>query len=273
LASVAAQVFRIASNQDLFLQELADVIKSDPALTSKLLKIVNSAFYGNHQQISTVKQAVLILGGNEIVDIAFALATARVFNVKPVPGAITPKELWRHSISTAVVAHHLSQRFLQDRVPGMFTAGLLHDMGKIFLLEQFPHVSLQVYRKNLEQNIPVFEIEEEFIGMSHAKIGQMLSAGWNLPRPIVEIIGYHHEPALARHHPTEAALIGLADDLCHRLENNSGDEENTISFHSNLTYGHHEVLRTLPLDMCSRDLTRDAALIIEENNDLIQTLF
>ncbi|NTW78381.1 MAG: HDOD domain-containing protein, partial [Syntrophaceae bacterium] len=98
LPSIAVRIFNIASNPDSSSTELLNIIKQDPALTSKILKTVNSAFYGNPQKISSVQQAVILLGNDEIVDLAFGLAAAKVFDIKPVHGMIDPKFLWHHAI-------------------------------------------------------------------------------------------------------------------------------------------------------------------------------
>lgn len=194
LPSIATQIYSIASDPYSSAAELADIIMNDPALTSKLFKTVNSAFYGSPQQISSVKQAVVLLGMEEIVGIAFGLAAAKVFNIKAASGPIDPKLLWRHSVGTALIAQHLCRTIPQYRNQGAFTAGLLHDVGKIFLIENFP-TEYSFICANPDSRLPLYELEGELFGLNHAAIGKLLSSEWNLPEPLVHAESHSYRRA------------------------------------------------------------------------------
>jgi putative nucleotidyltransferase with HDIG domain len=271
LPAIAAHVFRIASDQESSATELAEVVKNDPALTGKILKIVNAAFYGNPQKIASVMQAVMILGFNEITDIAFGLAAARVFDTTPSEGVIPAARLWEHSLSTAFAAQHLSTRLLDNRDPGVFSAGLLHDIGKIFLMEQFPLVCRQALDTAREHEIPLFEIEMDVMGLSHSEIGRRLASNWNLPEAISEAVGSHHEPHLAKNHPQIAAVVGLADFLCHTMDSSGPETGPVLSY---LTYGHEQILRPTMnrLNVSFETLLNETSSILEENRELLKTL-
>jgi HD-like signal output (HDOD) protein len=215
LPSVATQIYSIASDPHSSAAELADIIMKDPALTSKLLKIVNSAFYGCPQQINSVKQAVVLLGMDDIVGIAFGLAAAKVFDVTTTTSLVDPKQLWRHSVGTALIAQHLCSGIPGYRNQGAFTAGLLHDVGKIFLIENFPS-EYCIASAGSDEILPPYEREEEVFGQNHAAIGKLLSAEWNLPEPLLQAITCHHQPLEAESDTEFVAIIGLADYLYHR---------------------------------------------------------
>lgn len=267
LPSVATQIYSIASDPLSSASELADIIMNDPALTSKLLKTVNSAFYGSPQQISSVKQAVVLLGMDEIVGIAFGLAAAKVFNIKAAAGPIDPKQLWRHSVDTALVAQHLCSKTPQFRTMGAFTAGLLHDVGKIFLIENFPEEYRLTICGNPGSRLPLFEFEEELFGLNHAAIGKLLSAEWNLPEPLVQAITYHHRPLEAASHGGFAAMIGLADYLSHMARSSVAATPAPW-----LTVGHRECLIPIYTNLTAQtldDMTVEIAGLIAENEDYL----
>ncbi len=213
LPSIASHVLMIASNPDASASDLTEVIINDPSLTSTLLKIVNSAYYGFRQKISSVKQAVVLLGTGEIIALSFGLSTAKLFNIAHLEGAYTPQSLWRHSMCTGLIAENLCKRFPEYRKLGVFTAGLLHDFGKILLIDNFPELYGKVHAESRKYNIPLFELEEEKFGLTHAMIGEFLALNWNLPEALVQAIAFHHQPFSASSHSQLASIIGLADYL------------------------------------------------------------
>lgn len=268
LPSIATQIFSIASNPDSSGTELVSIIRQDPALTAKILKTVNSAFYGNPQTISSVRQAIVLLGNDEIVDLAFGLAAAKVFDVKPIPGMIDPTFLWHHAICTALIAQHLCRAIPQYKDISVFTAGLLHDVGKIFLMEKFADIYRQTYADAAKYNMPLFELEEDYLGMNHAIIGKHLSSNWNLPEYLVEAISHHHQPASATAHSGLAAVTGLANYLYYKALGANQSSQAGLSHDHWLTVGHWMFLTQLFKDMGQDkldEMTRDAMAIIDEN--------
>jgi HD-like signal output (HDOD) protein len=275
LPSIASHIFKIASNPSSSAEDLTRVIMNDPPLTSKLLKIVNSAFYGFPQKIGTVKQVVVILGTEEIMDLSFGLAAARVFQFKPVNGLCNPKALWHHSLSTALVAQHLCQKFPEYQKLGAFTAGLLHDFGKIFLMENFANPYGQLYLDAAQQDLPLIELEEERLGLNHAFIGDFLAYNWNLPDALVKAIAFHHRPLSAPDHAELAALIGLADYLHCRATSTHTPQEETPLLVPPMTYGHWNILTKLFKGLDAEMLAKmadDVMAILDDNQDLFAML-
>jgi HD-like signal output (HDOD) protein len=273
LPSVASQIFNIASDPNSSGSELAAIVTKDPALTSKLLKTVNSAFYGSPQKISSVKHAIVLLGTEEIVDIAFGLAAAKVFDLKPVPGILDPKFLWHHAICTALIAQSVSRPLSQFRDVGVFTAGLLHDVGKIFLIANYPDIYRQLSQDAEKLKLPLFEMEEDYFGIHHAGIGRYLASQWNLPEALVNAITYHHQPYTSPTHSGVAAITGLADYLYYRAmgKDPAGHEAKPQW----LTVGHWLVLTRLFKQFDAHaldDMTRNAAAVMEENKEYLDFL-
>lgn len=272
LPSIAAHIFRIASNPNSSADDLTKVIENDPPLTSKLLKIVNSAFYGFPQKIGAVKQVVVILGTEEIIDLSFGLAAAKVFEASLLEGPYDPKTLWHHSMGTALIAQNLCKKFPEHQKSGAFTAGLLHDFGKIFLMENFPQHYAQIHADIAKHNLPLFELEEERLGLNHAAIGKFLASNWNLPDALVQAIAFHHQPFSASDHSQLAAIIGLADYL-HYQAKDSPEEESL--FPLQLTFGHWNILTQLFKGLDTEELKKmaqDAVAILEDSQDLFAIL-
>ena len=268
LPAVASQIFSIASHPYSSGTELANIIMKDPALTSKLLRTVNSAFYGHPQKISSVKYAISLLGTNEILDIAFGLAAARVFDSRHLRNIINPQHLWHHSLCTALLVKHLYRRLPGKMDEGVFSAGLLHDVGKIFFIDHFTDMYRNTYQEADTQGHSLFEVEEEAYGMDHAMAGCALAFRWNLPETLVQAIGYHHQPFNAPDHHELAAITGLANYLYYRaLETGHAPTDENRTNHG-MTYGHWLSLARL-FDPFDEDvlaaMVQEAKNIIDEN--------
>jgi putative nucleotidyltransferase with HDIG domain len=269
LPAIANQIFQIASNPSTSGKELTHIVMRDPALTSKLLKTVNSAFFGHPQKISSVAQAIILLGTDDIVDIAFGLAAAKIFDVKPIKGFIDPDHLWHHAISTALIAQNLCKN-ISEYSDLAFTAGLLHDVGKIFLIAKFADMYLKAFSNNADYNLPLFELEEDIFGTNHAILGKELSSRWNLPEALVHAISYHHQPFSAPSHSGLAAIVGLADYLYYKALESRMPPDGEPAQTNWLTAGHWIFLNRFFDNMGQEKLnqfTQDAAVIIENNQD------
>ena len=195
------------------------VIRPDPALTANLLRLANSAAFGCRREIASVGQAVALLGLKRVFEAAAGVAFARVLPPS-LPGyGVNAAAFWRHSIAVAVIAERLAIE-VEGRAPGLcFTAGLLHDIGKLaissFLLEE----SARLKARLGEGPVPFFSVEQELLGTDHAALGQTMLERWQLPAPLAEAAGRHHQPAVAAEAPAEPLvdLVHAADCLAHAL--------------------------------------------------------
>ena len=205
LPNVAQQVMAITADPYSSAPELAQVIRSDPALTAKILKIVNSAFYGFHRQVDSIEHAVLILGGDEVTNLAFTVAVSQMLSTLP---AGQGRQLWSHSLMVALLCQWLGKRIELEDVESLYTAGLLHDLGKIVLWQSGLEPTVQA------ASITSLADEELAIGFSHAEMGGYIAERWNLPSKIVDSLMHHHLPAKAENREL-ASLLHLADLLAH----------------------------------------------------------
>ncbi|MEJ5358203.1 MAG: HDOD domain-containing protein [Desulfobacterales bacterium] len=205
-------------------RDLARIIAEDQVLTARLLKLVNSSFYGFRRRIGTVTEAVLMIGFEAVRS---HLLTTSVFDLFPPrsPALRRGQELlWDHSLGCAVGAKAIGTAMRRDNLEELFVAGLLHDIGKIVLLAKFPAESEEVAAR-VAAGAAILEAEEAVLGCTHAEIGRRLAEHWNLPSPLVRAIESHHPPFAAEPPEEFSAVVHLADILARVLELGSGGDD------------------------------------------------
>ena len=206
---------------------------------------------------------------------AFGMAASEVFDIETYPGVIDPRVLWRHSICTALISQYLCKKTEEYQNLGAFTAGLLHDVGKIFFIKHFPELYQEIHTTLNKYCIPLYDLEEDVLGVNHAAIGGYLVSKWNLPQPLIQATGFHHQPALAPKHPGLAALIGLADYLQWQVMADLDPETENLSVQPRLTFGHFRLLSgILPgfNKQYLQALTEDVKKLLKENQDILSLL-
>ncbi len=211
---------RPAINND----EIVRVLKYDSAITARLLRACNSSFYGFDEPVASVEQAVLTLGHREILHMVFSIAYKGAL-AAPLPAyAAQANELWRHSLATALNCELLALMGPPQEVESSiaFTAGLLHDIGKLALNEVLPNESQTAIRHLVKGNgRSCAEAEREVIGTDHAEVGAALLSMWKLPPEIVEAVANHHNPVL-NPRPQLSAIVHTADCLSHLTGSTAG---------------------------------------------------
>jgi len=176
-------------------KDLEILIEKDPILTSKILKMANSAYYGYPKTIASIKEAIIILGTNVIRSICLAVVTKSMMNVDSSGYFFNkPTGLWEHSVLVASGARTISRILKVDDPEKYFVGGLLHDIGKIILSHEVKPHRLQILKYLLFREVTISEIESEIIDISHNVVGEMLANYWNLPKFISNIIRYHDNP-------------------------------------------------------------------------------
>ena len=206
IPSTLKQISKIIEDPVISLKEIGDFISNDPALTTKILKIVNSAFYGFPGRISSASHATVLLGSNVIKGL---LVGASVFEL--MQNAMLG--LWEHSLGCAITSRLMAKRKGLKDYDDIYAAGLLHDIGKIILLLEFPKEYKEAMNEAKLKNITIVETEGDHFIANHADIGSWLAEKWLFPRNLVEVIKYHHNPHLSKNAPIETAIVHLADIL------------------------------------------------------------
>jgi putative nucleotidyltransferase with HDIG domain len=213
LPLVVTQVIRLTEDPDSTAQDLNAVISRDQALTAKVLRLANSAYYGFPRRIGTVTEAVILLGFNTIRNLVLAASVSNVLQ-REAPGyQLARGELWRHSLASAMAARLLARKARFRAAEEAFVAGLLHDIGKLVLSHYVGQAYEEIIGEVTNQGLPFMEAEQRALGYDHAQVGGLVAEKWNLPGQLSEAIRCHHQPRLATLNPPLTAFTHAADAL------------------------------------------------------------
>lgn len=189
------QVVQLTSDINASAKDIVRVIECDPVMTVKILKAINSPFYGLAKKITSVQMAVVHIGMNTIKNIALGVAAMGVLSANNKANFNTPHFLL-HSVTTAAISKLLAERIglSSNECGDCFVAGLLHDFGKVVFAEYMPEEFKLALEKSKELQLPLHQTELEFIGLNHSQAGKMLAEKWELAIPLIDAIAHHHEP-------------------------------------------------------------------------------
>ena len=214
LASFPDVYFRITevlNSPTSSVAHISEVVSKDPSLSAKLLKLVNSSFYGFASRIDSVSRAVVLIGGNELSTLALGISLLAAF--KDVPEAyVTMRSFWMHSVSCGVFARLLSTRRDASKEEHFFLAGLLHDLGRLILYRRVPFSMAQALQEAIRRGVGVHQAERELLGFDHASVGYQLLKDWKIPPSLAEAVRFHHQPGAASD-PYEPGVLHVADLL------------------------------------------------------------
>lgn len=203
--------------------DVANVIREDTALTARLLKLVNSAFFAFPKKIDTVSQAVSVVGTSQVRDLSLATSVTDMFS--GVPADILDVEgFWKHSLACGVAARVVAGMRNEANVERFFVAGILHDVGRLVLLLRAPDVTRELMEAARAEEKLLYEVERAALGWDHARVGGMLMKHWSMPEALVEALALHHDPTRAQRYPVEAATMHVADILANALQMGSSGE-------------------------------------------------
>jgi putative nucleotidyltransferase with HDIG domain len=244
LPGVVHMVGAMVEDDSTSTQDVSDLISKDHVLSAKVLRLVNSPFYGFPGRISSVNHATVLLGLNVVKGLLLSTA---VFDTL----AEESKGLWEHSLGTAVLSRALAKALGQRDPEEMMVAGLLHDLGKVIffcLAEEDYTICLERARA---EHSPIREIERAHFGFDHTAVASWAAERWNLPPRLSCAMRYHHRPSSAPEHAETAGMVHLADTLARAMEYGDGGDPT-------LPPMDHEAFRALglPFDMLPEVLGR-----------------
>ena len=199
MPEVLVRLNEVMSNPDSSSEDVAKVVQRDPAVATNILRIVNSAYYGLQVRVSSVSLAISIMGFNMTKKIALKAAVFSVFGKRREKiQHFDPQAFWKHAVFTGIAARTLgtaSASFAEVHAEDLYIAGLLHDIGKIILLEKAAPRYLAVLRKAAAEGLPDLEVEQRDLGFTHADVGSVLAIKWFLPEDLAIAVRYHHRPS------------------------------------------------------------------------------
>lgn len=193
LPSIATQVMSIIEDDRSTSSDLAKVIKNDIPLTGKLLKIANSAFYGRRSQISTLVDAVNLIGYNSVSNVVMSISVIDIFEKRRVDGPINKEDFWRHSIACGICARALARKIGYRLPEEAFTAGIIHDIGRLIIEQYFPEQFKEIVNRVVTEEISFLKGETDVLGVDHSIIGKWLLDKWNLPKGLKDAVWFHHQ--------------------------------------------------------------------------------
>ena len=220
-SAVFTEITRMVSDPNIATCDIANLISRDPALSAKVLKLTNSSFYGIPRTITNVKQAIVILGLEAVKSLVLSASVFDMFSKKYDLDKIFLERFWKHSLSVAFMARIVSriQKSSLDIDTEMtFSEGLLHDIGKLIIISQFPKERAAIDNiTNGEPDVSQSQAEEQVLGFSHADIGSYLCSKWNLPDNFCLAILGHHNSEYVSSDPN-TALLHLSNLLAHKMD-------------------------------------------------------
>ena len=220
LPMIAFEVSRLANDPLAGMSEIVRIIRNDPSMTSKILRVSNSAFYGMPRRVESLNMALVVLGMREVSNLVTSISVLKAFPAKDSNDLFVRETFWEHSAGTGEIARVLSAK-LQMRLHGIeFTSGLLHNIGKIVLHQYYPNELSQAFKIVEQEHLPSIVAEQRVLGTDHAEVGAWLAEKWSLPNSIVESIRYHHQPHLAPDHSVLTAIVHLASSLARAILSN-----------------------------------------------------
>ncbi|MFO7603388.1 MAG: HDOD domain-containing protein [Gammaproteobacteria bacterium] len=228
LPETALRINHMISDPRSTAADIGDVISQDPALTARLLRVVNSAFYGFPSQIDTISMAITVLGTRQLRDLV--MTTSVINRFRDIPAAVVDMEhFWCHSLATAIAAKNFANHIKIGSSERLFVAGLLHDIGKLVMYITLPDPSRQVVEIADEPQVDSNHVERAVFGFSHAEVGAELLRQWKLPESLIEAVAFHHQPLLAEAYPQETAIVHLANVIANNIQPAISTDDDSIA--------------------------------------------
>lgn len=213
MPGVATKLLVMLDDPDVSASQIEEIVRLDPGITANILKLTNSAYFGFASKISSIEQAVILLGAKRITQLVIATCVNTVMD-KTVSGYDLPDgELWRHSIAVSVTAESLAKKLKIAAASEVFTAALLHDVGKL-VLGGFVKKDITKIEDEASRGIPFHEAEQKVLGIDHAEVGAQILQNWSFPSAIVKAVRRHHSPDSREDSDTLTDIVHVADMLC-----------------------------------------------------------
>ncbi len=216
LPEIYYQLNEAIHDPDCTFDDIGEIISIDTSLTLRILKIVNSAFYGFSSQVETVSHALTIIGTDQLTQLV--LASSVMSRFKGIPeDLINMEKFWQHSLACGLASRALATLSGEYNVERFFVAGLLHDVGRLVMCVKAPEQTREIMQRVRENGQVLYEEEKRILGFDHAELGGRLLKSWFLPERLEEAVANHHEPHNAANFPEEAAMVNLGNSIAHAM--------------------------------------------------------
>lgn len=213
LPGIAMEVNTMLRDDTASIQALCERIEKDQAMVAKILKLVNSAFFGLSSKVGSLSHAVVLLGLNTIQNAVVSIAVVNALSGREAPKGFSMADFWQHAFGVAMISKTLGLLSRLRPPDECFVGGLLHDVGKVVLSQYFPDDLEQVWKAAREEGVTVYEAEKRIMGTTHAHVGAFLAKKWRLPPPLVDLIRCHHCVTLGKADRELLLIVHAADRL------------------------------------------------------------
>lgn len=204
-------------NSSTPLETIAETLSRDQGLTVRVLTMANSTFYGLQQEVTTVSRAISVLGLNEVRSLVLAVGIKALTHSKDFPKDFGIAGYWEHQLTVAMLARQLAPLMGGLDGDNLYTAGVLHDLGKLLTALHRPEDWRTIALISREQNMAYSQAEEDYWGIEHGVLGSMVMGAWNLPEDLTEPVNWHHAPMHSPNHRRQALALCVADAMAHVL--------------------------------------------------------
>lgn len=244
MPATATKLLALIDDPEVSFSQIEEIIRYDPGLTANILKLTNSAYFGIPLKVSSVRQAMTLLGWKRLVQLVMTLCMSTLMK-KPVAGYDLPQgELWRHSIAVSIAAENIVKMLGLPDVDEVFTAALLHDVGKL-ILGGFVKRDLEFIEDMVAKGFSFDVAEHIILGTDHAEVGSHILKQWSFPDELINAVGWHHNPESCENYCMLSDIVHIANNLGQMIGAGRGREE----FHSELSLKVIENLGLKPVDL------------------------
>lgn len=214
MPTAAAELLKLLDDPDTSASQVESVLRYEPGLTANILKLSNSAYFGVPSKIGSLKQAIVLLGWRRLIQLVMTSCVSTVLD-ESIPGYDLGKgELWRHSVAVSVAAEIMVKELNFPAIDEIFTAALLHDVGKL-VLGAFVREDLKEIEQSAAEGLSFEQAERTVLGTDHTEIGAAILKSWSFPDRLVSAVKWHHDPDSAKNELNTAIdIVHIADVLC-----------------------------------------------------------
>jgi HD-like signal output (HDOD) protein len=223
LPPVYSRLMEVMSDHRSSVTDISAIISQDAGMSVRLLRIVNSAFFGFPRKIDTVSRAVQIVGVEQVRDLVLATSVMNSFETVP-DNIVTMESFWMHSVGCGVAARVIASFCKESNIERFFVAGILHDIGRLIIYDRLPEKTMEIMNYAEQTGELMYRAERAILGFDHAAVGSALINTWRLPPSLEEIIADHHKPTVANLYRRDTTIVHFADVITHAMKlGNSGE--------------------------------------------------
>jgi putative nucleotidyltransferase with HDIG domain len=232
LSSIDSALRELLGADQRYTSQIAEIIRRDPSLTARLLRLVNSVYYGMAKPVKNIEEAVFYLGVRQIRQLAMVTPIIEDFQ-RLAEGRHFPwRQFWRHCIAVALMTREITDLLQTQDDEIDYVAGLIHDVGKIVMASAFPVHFNEIYHNRASTTVDLLQCEREVLGVDHAELGTMYLRKQRLPEVFVEIVQCHHNPQQAHLQPQVTAAVQVADLLVRHTKIGDSGNKAEVAFDS-----------------------------------------